>query len=289
MDRAGDTRQPTTTAPPATTESPAPTPPGPVPGADSPVGNGHVPVPLTRRLLRDEVWIVLGLTFLASATFAVLDLVSRPRLAGTTAVLYQPGASSPAYQILSIFFSLVPVLLVVHLLHRSGETAGDIGLSLRPRSLLRRDLRWGLGLFALVGGVGLAFYLAAVALGANRDVVVIAGDADWWAVPMWIGRSLRYGLTEEIIVAGYLLHRLDQLGWSSRRALAASSLLRGTYHLYQGIGGFAGNLAMGVLFGRIYQRTGRTVPLVVAHVLLDVVAGLGYLALRNRVGWLAGS
>src|SRR6266536_394649 len=75
---------------------------------------------------------------------------------------------------------------------------------------------------------------------------------------------------------------------SAARALGASALLRGAYHLYQGYGGFAGNLVLGLLFGRVYQRRGRTTPLVVAHFLIDSAAGLGYLALRGKVSWLPG-
>ena len=59
-----------------------------------------------------------------------------------------------------------------------------------------------------------------------------------------------------MLVAGYLLRRLDQLGWRPNRALAVSAVLRGSYHLYQGLGGFAGNLIMGVIFGRIFQIVG---------------------------------
>jgi membrane protease YdiL (CAAX protease family) len=245
----------------------------------------------SRRVLRDEVWIVLALTFLASAVWAVINLVSRPTLAGTSAVLLDADDDGLALvrEVVQTVFAMVPVLLVVHLLHRSGETAADIGLAARPASRLRRDLVRGLGLFALVGTVGLAWYAGAVAVGANRNVVVISGDAAWWTVAVWLASSLRFALTEEVIVVGYLLRRLDQLGWSPNRALVASALLRGSYHLYQGWGGFVGNVAMGALFGRVYQRNGRTVPLVAAHFLLDAVAGLGYLALRNRVGWLARS
>jgi hypothetical protein len=240
-------------------------------------------------VLRDELGIVLGLTFLASAAFAVVDLLSGP-LSGTSVTLYQATSDVAGLvnELLGVGFSLVPVVLVVHLLHRSGEGAAAIGIRLRPRSRLVADVRLGLLLFAVVGSVGLGVYLGAVALGLNRDVAVITGDTTWWTGPVWLLRSFRFGVTEEVIVAGYMLHRLDQLGWSSRRALAASALLRGTYHLYQGLGGFVGNLAMGVLFGRLYQRTGRTTPLVVAHVLVDAVAGLGYLALRDRVGWIPG-
>lgn len=242
-----------------------------------------------RRLLRDEVWLVLLLTFLASALWALLDVASRPSLAGTSSVLLDTGEGTTAdlaARLLRNGLAFVPVLLVVHLLRRGGETAGHIGLSLRPAALLRRDLRDGTALFALVGSVGLALYLAAVAAGVNRDVLVVDGAGAWWAAPMWLISSLRFAVTEEVIVVGYLLRRLGQLGWAPNRALVGSALLRGTYHLDQGLGGFAGNLAMGLLFGRIYQRTGRVVPLMVAHFLIDAVAGIGFLALRNRVGWL---
>jgi membrane protease YdiL (CAAX protease family) len=93
-------------------------------------------------------------------------------------------------------------------------------------------------------------------------------------------------ILEEVLVAGYLLHRLRQLGWSDNRALLVSALLRGSYHLYQGFGGFAGNVAMGLVFGRLYQRWGRVTPLVVAHTLIDVVAFVGYAELAGHVSWL---
>jgi membrane protease YdiL (CAAX protease family) len=53
-------------------------------------------------------------------------------------------------------------------------------------------------------------------------------------------------------------------------------VLRGSYHLYQGYGPFLGNVAMGVVFGWCYARFGRTAPLVVAHMILDVVSFVGY-------------
>ena len=46
-------------------------------------------------------------------------------------------------------------------------------------------------------------------------------------------------------------------------------MLRGSYHLYQGFGGFLGNAVMGVLFGYFYQRTRRVLPLAIAHTIVD--------------------
>ncbi|MGL5851841.1 MAG: CPBP family intramembrane glutamic endopeptidase, partial [Phycicoccus sp.] len=77
-----------------------------------------------------------------------------------------------------------------------------------------------------------------------------------------------------------------QAGWGVWRVILVSAVIRGTYHLYQGFGGFVGNVAMGVLFGWLYTRTRRVMPLVVAHTVIDVVAFVGYALLAPHVTWL---
>jgi membrane protease YdiL (CAAX protease family) len=69
--------------------------------------------------------------------------------------------------------------------------------------------------------------------------------------------------------------------------IITSALIRGSYHLYQGFGGFLGNVVMGLFFGWIYTRTKRVGPLVVAHTLLDVVAFVGYALLKDHLAWLS--
>ena len=235
-----------------------------------------------RRVLRDEVVLVLALSLAASALYAIVDILSAP-IRGVEAPLFADVGL--VYQLLNLATSLVPVALVLHLLHRSGESAASIGLDARRPWA---DLRWGVGLAALVGAAGIGIYIAAVGLGVNRTVVPIPPTGHWWTIPVLLLAAARSGLLEEVIVCGYLLRRLDQLGWSPARALWASALLRGAYHLYQGFGGFFGNLALGLFFGRLYQLRGRTTPLVIAHFLIDAAAGLGYLALRGHVWWLPG-
>ena len=73
---------------------------------------------------------------------------------------------------------------------------------------------------------------------------------------MLILSALQNGLVEEVLVIGYLLRRLDQLGFRNRRAIAISATLRGSYHLYQGFGGFIGNAVMGVIFARAVPALG---------------------------------
>lgn len=87
-------------------------------------------------------------------------------------------------------------------------------------------------------------------------------------------------------MVGYLFTRWTQAGWSTWTIILTSAVVRGGYHLYQGLGGFVGNIAMGVILGYVYTRTRRVMPLVIAHTLLDVVAFVGYAVLADRVTWL---
>jgi membrane protease YdiL (CAAX protease family) len=83
-----------------------------------------------------------------------------------------------------------------------------------------------------------------------------------------------------------LFRRWAQAGWRQWTIIAVSALIRGTYHLYQGFGGFVGNVVMGLVFGWLYARTKRVMPLVIAHTLLDVVAFVGYALLKDHLPWL---
>jgi membrane protease YdiL (CAAX protease family) len=94
------------------------------------------------------------------------------------------------------------------------------------------------------------------------------------------------GFAEEVVVVGYLITRLRQLGMTSGQAVLASSILRGAYHLYQGFGAGLGNVVMGLVFGYAWCRTGRLWPLVIAHGLINTVAFVGYTLAAGHLGWL---
>lgn len=239
----------------------------------------HAPAsdaPLPARTLREELLIVLSLSLLASAAFAIVSLLSGPVKGATVAVYPQVGLVT---QLLDIAFGLAPVWLVVYLVRRSGEGVQGIGLALdRPLG----DVGAGIVLAIVVGVVGVLIYLGAVALGVNRYVIPVP-LGHWWTVPVLILGAAQTALLEEVIVVGYLITRLRQIGWSPVAALAASAALRASYHLYQGWGGFLGNLLLCLFFGWNFLRRKRTWPLVVAHFLVDVGAGLGYLAFRSHL------
>ena len=250
-------------------------------------------------ILTREVLLVLGLTLGYSAIVSVMSLIGKltapePLSQQVTTMNTSPVPGRPLYALFVelrqiTFWYVVPALLAVFLLNRDRDWAPSTP-RVGPRLGLdfarwRFDLATALGLTALIGGPGLALYLAARELGINTTVAA-ANLTEWWAGPVLVLIAFGNGLLEEVVVVGYLITRLRQTGWGVATAVAFSSLLRGTYHLYQGFGAFIGNAIMGVVFSVFFVRTRRLWPLILAHTLLDVVAFLGYTLLRDRVSWL---
>jgi membrane protease YdiL (CAAX protease family) len=249
------------------------------------------PAPPTR-WFASELWLVFALSLGTSGVVALLRLVEDATnghsLPSQVALLN--GSRAPgrpwfdlAFQLLALASGVVPVFLVWHFLRRSDEGLPTLGID-RKRPIF--DPLLGALTAAVIGGAGLALYLGAHALGLALTVVPENLPAVWWRIPVLFLSALQNATLEEVLVLGFLLHRLKQLGWSDNRALALSATVRGSYHLYQCVGAFVGNAVMGVIFGRIYQRYGRVMPLLIAHTLMDSVAFIGYAELAGRVSWL---
>ncbi|MFC7375222.1 CPBP family intramembrane glutamic endopeptidase [Brachybacterium sp. GCM10030267] len=243
------------------------------------------------RWLRAEVLIVLALSLGQSAVYSLLALaqaLAAGPLADQSTALNPSLRENPwvdlLYQLLSILFDLMPVALVVLLLTLSAGTFSralrELGMDLGRWS---RDLAWGVALTAGIGLPGLVIYYVGRALGATVEVIPAALDTHWWTVPVLVLHAVKNAVLEEVIMVGYLFDRLERLGWSSRRTIVVSALVRGAYHTYQGIGPGLANLAMGLVFGEFYRRTRRTMPLVIAHTLLDVFAFVGYALLQSVI------
>ncbi|THG28461.1 CPBP family intramembrane glutamic endopeptidase [Naasia lichenicola] len=246
--------------------------------------------PAARRRLRVEIAIVLALSLGASAVYALVafvhDLVDL--VVASTPISDQTASINPSlstqeafdlvYQLLAFAFGLAPVALALYLLWPPGLSPfARFGLDRRRP---RFDLGVGLLLVPIIGIPGIGVFLLGRLLGITVDLSTNGLGAYWWSIPVLILSALRAALVEEVIVVGYLFTRLREFGWRTWAIIVASALLRGSYHLYQGVGAFVGNAAMGVLFGWVYTKWGRTMPLVITHFILDVVSFVGYPLLR---------
>ncbi|NQX11312.1 CPBP family intramembrane metalloprotease [Microbacteriaceae bacterium VKM Ac-2855] len=244
-------------------------------------GSGGVALSARRRI-RVEILLVLGLSLGASAVYSVVSLANKltlPTALGSQSTTLNASQSvrptfDLIYQLLSILFDLVPVALCVFLLSSAGVSGlRRVGFDLRHPW---RDLGGGLLLAVAIGAPGIGVYALGRLLGITVAVDASGLDDYWWTIPVLVLSALRAALQEEIIVVGYLFARLGDLGWGRWRILIGCALLRGSYHLYQGIGPFIGNVLMGLAFGWLYQRFGRILPLVIAHWIIDIVSFVGY-------------
>jgi membrane protease YdiL (CAAX protease family) len=259
---------------------------------DTAVPAATVLAPPPARLLRWEIVTVFAVSLGASGIYALVQyigsLTAQQAISKQAVVVH--GTLAPGRPLLDLFLqltnitlSLAPVLLVFYLLARSGERPSSIGVDAREPG---RDLARGAVLAAVIGGSGLGLYLIAYHIGVELNVVAESLPDIWWRVPVLLLSAFQNAALEEVVVLGYLISRLERLGVRPSRAIAISAVIRGSYHLYQGAGGFIGNAVMGTIFGILYRRWGRVTPMIIAHFLIDAVAFVGYALLAGHVSWL---
>lgn len=232
---------------------------------------------------------MLAVTFGVSAMVALLRLADAV-LSGLPGYRVQLNQNLSRYDLINLGLNLVSIgqlvawgLLALYLLWRSGIGPAQIGLG---RLRWPGDLVGGLGLAALIGLPGLGLYLVARMLGMNAEVEPTSLASSWWRVPVLVLAAFANGFAEEVVVVGYLITRLRQVGLTPVQAVLASAALRGLYHAYQGFGAGLGNLAMGLVFGYAWYRWRRLWPLVIAHGVINSVAFVGYIVLAGHLSWL---
>lgn len=236
-----------------------------------------------RHLPGIELAVVLGLSLGQSAVYSLLsywEKMTRPQPIGQQTTSLNNSVTPDrswldlSYQLAGIVFPLMPALLALYLLHLThGRGGRAIGFDLRRP--VHDSLHALVGLVVIgVGGIGV--YAAGRALQVSTKVEPANLAAHWWTVPVYLGMAWMNGMLEEVVMIGYLFTRLREKAWPWWGIIVGSALLRATYHLYQGWGGFAGNLIMGLIFGLYWVRTRRVMPLVLLHFLIDAFVYIGY-------------
>ncbi len=167
--------------------------------------------------------------------------------------------------VLSYVPSAAVVPLVLLLLVRTGQRPADLGLTRLPW----RDLGVAVGLAAAAIGLELSLAIVISPLGHSRFMNRAATlNVPAYYLLIALSVALTTAVAEEVIVNGYLLTRLDQLGWSPAKAFWLSMALRASYHLYYGIGVVL-TLPFGWLVTRSFQKHRKLNRPIVAHFLYD--------------------
>ena len=219
-----------------------------------------------------ETWFV-ELAFLVPSVLVAVDALAA-QTGGAIITRFPDIVSNPAANlILGVLTYLavgavVPIALL--LLSRTGQNPAALGLG---RPTWRDDVWPGLGIAASGFGVTLLAIVVLVDVAGKHNrlfVQVPVGHVPAYYVIYGIAMSAITAITEETLVSGYLLTRLEQLGWDPRRALVLSLVLRTSYHVYYGLG-FLLTIPFGYFVTRSFQKHRRLMRPIVAHFLYDAV------------------
>ncbi len=143
------------------------------------------------------------------------------------------------------------------------------------------NVLWTGTLFLVGIGTLLVFRALRRAMGTEETRLVhqlmpVTGKERW----LFAGLSLCAGFGEEMAYRGYALTALVLATGSATLALIVTSATFGVLHAYQGPIGVVRTGVVGLIMGAAFLHTGSLWPPIVAHTLIDLVAGL---ALRERL------
>lgn len=268
---------------PGTAFAPAPPPAARVVKVAEPLAFPVASPDLSRPHLVWETRFVMLMFLWPAVTSAIV--VFAESAAGATETRFPVLVSgNPVFNLVFGIVAYLPLAAVVpltlYLLSRTGQPPRWLGLGW-PRFMT--DVLPGLGLAAASFGVEVGVILVLAPLLAHSSKLinqVPTGHVPTYYIVFAMAITLVTSVTEEVMVNGYLITRLSQLGWSPNAALVLSLVLRTSYHVYYGIG-FVLTVPFGWFVTRSFQRHRRLNRAIAAHVLYD--GSLFVLALTH--GW----
>ncbi len=224
------------------------------------------------RILKWEAVFVM-LAFLVPAVTAAVLLLAQ-HLAGQTTVRRFPQIINghPIENMLIGMLSytatacLVPLALL--LLARTGQGLHVLGFELPG---LRSDVLPAIGIGAASFGAEIAVLIPLVPLLAHHQSLVNpvpVGTVPRYYVIWGLLISAVTALAEEVLMNGYLMTRLSQLGWTPTGALVLGIALRTSYHVYYGLAVVL-TIPIAYFLTRSFQKHGRLTRPIVAHFLYD--------------------
>jgi len=227
--------------------------------------------PTRRNLAWETTFVMIG--FLYVGVISAVTLVTRHALGGGSPNPIPnlvPGhlAANLVFATLSYLSvaSVVPIALL--LLARTGQRPAILGLGLPGWS---SDIWPCIGLIAATFGASFLLAIPFTSLVRNHPGLlnpVEVGHVSHYYVIYLVVLSLTTAVAEEVLVNGYLLTRLDQLGWKPWPALILSLILRTSYHVYYGLG-FIFTIPFGYFMTRSFQKNRRLTRPILAHFVWD--------------------
>lgn len=154
---------------------------------------------------------------------------------------------------------------------------GAVGISIfKPLNSFGVSIDGNANSLLIGGGIGLVASVFLIPIFAKEGKKVVVGDVEalmpqnskerlWYALV-----ALSAGLCEELVFRGYGLRLLHSIGLVGAALIAASAIIFGLVHIYQGVVGAVMTALMGVLLAIIYLQTGTLWWAIIAHAALDL-------------------
>jgi membrane protease YdiL (CAAX protease family) len=235
--------------------------------------SGVVQGPERRMLVRETRWVMVAF-LVPGVVSAILVLAEHISGVGDIARFATIVRGHPLTNMFLGILAYLPVAAVVplglYLLGRTGQDRHTLGLE---TPTFTRDVVPGLGLGLAAFGCEIVLVLVLHAILIDYPglfVNVSLNHIPKYYVVWGIATSAVTAVTEEVLVNGYLLTRLNQLGWTPRAALILSLILRTSYHIYYGIG-FIFTVPFGYFVTRSFQKNGKLMRPIMAHFLYDAI------------------
>jgi membrane protease YdiL (CAAX protease family) len=228
----------------------------------------------TRKSLTWETRFMMVAFLLPAVMSAVVLFAQHVNGVGTITRFPTLIRGNPLGNMLIGIFEYLPVAatvpLALFLLARTGQSPRVLGLGLPS---FKRDILPGLGLAAASFGAEILLLIPLAPILTRYSSLVSktpVGHVPGYYVVWGLVMSITTAIAEEVLVNGYLITRLDQLGWTSNHALALSLLLRTSYHVYYGLG-FLLTIPFGYFVTRSFQKHRRLNRPIAAHFMFDAV------------------
>ncbi len=236
-----------------------------------------VPTKPTGALRTSIVWETrfMMFAFLAPGVVSALIVLSE-HVAGAQNFTNFPTLvhHHPVTNLILLIVAYVPVAstvpLALLLLSRTGQGPKVLGMGVPS---FTRDVIPGLGIGAMAFVSEVILLIPFVHLLSEHPGLVTRisdGAVPKYYVIYGLILSATTALAEEVMVNGYLLTRLHQLGWSDKKSMALSLTLRTSYHVYYGFG-FLLTVPFGYYNTRSFQKHHKLNRPIVAHFLFDAI------------------
>ena len=222
------------------------------------------PIPSGQRSRKLQFYLVVAIAFALPILSSLIVFFGHRPL----------HAATPRRTLAAVIFQLISLSCLYAALRYQKRSLKDIGVQIPMRiAEVGHSFALFFGAYPIGLVVGILLYAAYAAFGHSiqRTFNDSALFGDHISI-MTVLFVLLNPFHEELIVRGFLITEMEHSYKSTGLAVFVSVFLQSSYHLYQGLPAALIHASTFLLFSIYFVRTRRILPVVMAHMFLDVSA-----------------